>query len=116
MKVRHRMGEKARQQLVSQSTWDSIRFRGDCEIADCANAFRQLPRLAPYRMNPANSLQFSANRFWNAAIERFSRAPGGRFGVADGYCLLGILASFAAGLAVSWQRWGNPLVDSGREL
>jgi hypothetical protein len=67
-------------------------------------------------MNPGNSLQFSVNRFWNAAIERFSRAPGEKFGVADVYCLLGILASFAVGLAVSWQRWGNPLVDSGREL
>jgi hypothetical protein len=25
-------------------------------------------------------------------------------------------ASFAFGLAVSWQRWGNPLVDCGREM
>jgi hypothetical protein len=27
-----------------------------------------------------------------------------------------IAASFAFGLAVSWQRWGNPLVDCGREM
>src|ERR1041385_7589227 len=27
-----------------------------------------------------------------------------------------ITASFAFGLAVSWQRWGNPLVDCGREM
>ncbi|HKV41827.1 MAG TPA: glycosyltransferase family 39 protein, partial [Blastocatellia bacterium] len=27
-----------------------------------------------------------------------------------------IAASFAGGLAFSWQRWGNPLVDCGREM
>jgi hypothetical protein len=27
-----------------------------------------------------------------------------------------IVGSFAFGLAVSWQRWGNPLVDCGREM
>ena len=27
-----------------------------------------------------------------------------------------VAASFAFGLAVSWQRWGNPLVDCGREM
>ncbi|HMG32563.1 MAG TPA: hypothetical protein VKM94_01390 [Blastocatellia bacterium] len=30
---------------------------------------------------------------------------------------VGVIAvSFAIGLAVSWQRWGNPLVDCGREM
>ncbi|HXG94515.1 MAG TPA: hypothetical protein VNN73_19385, partial [Blastocatellia bacterium] len=27
-----------------------------------------------------------------------------------------IVVSFAFALAVSWQRWGNPLVDCGREM
>ena len=27
-----------------------------------------------------------------------------------------IAVSFMIGLAVSWQRWGNPLVDCGREM
>lgn len=27
-----------------------------------------------------------------------------------------IVVSFAGGLAVSWERWGNPLVDCGREM
>jgi 4-amino-4-deoxy-L-arabinose transferase-like glycosyltransferase len=27
-----------------------------------------------------------------------------------------LAASFAFGLAVSWQRWGNPLIDTGREM
>jgi hypothetical protein len=27
-----------------------------------------------------------------------------------------IAVSFVAGLAVSWERWGNPLVDCGREM
>ena len=31
-------------------------------------------------------------------------------------CFLMVLLSLAVGLAVSWQRWGNPVVDSGREL
>lgn len=30
--------------------------------------------------------------------------------------LLLILASFLAGIAASWERWGNPLIDAGREL
>jgi hypothetical protein len=30
---------------------------------------------------------------------------------------MGLLTvAFAAGLAVSWQRWGNPLIDTGREM
>jgi len=27
-----------------------------------------------------------------------------------------LTAAFAGGLAVSWQRWGNPLIDTGREM
>jgi hypothetical protein len=34
----------------------------------------------------------------------------------DGPWLLASTASLAVGLAVSWQRWGNPLVDCGREM
>jgi hypothetical protein len=35
---------------------------------------------------------------------------------SDLACFLVVIASFAVGLGVSWQRWGNPVVDSGREL
>src|SRR5512138_420325 len=34
----------------------------------------------------------------------------------DGPWLLITAASLAAGLTASWQRWGNPLVDCGREM
>jgi len=34
----------------------------------------------------------------------------------DGPWLLVSTASLAVGLAASWQRWGNPLVDCGREM
>ncbi len=27
-----------------------------------------------------------------------------------------LAASFGFGLAVSWHRWGNPLIDTGREM
>jgi hypothetical protein len=34
----------------------------------------------------------------------------------DARYFLAVLASFAAGLAASWARWGHPLIDSGREM
>ncbi len=43
-------------------------------------------------------------------------APPPPFGLADALCFLGVLASFAVGLAASWARWGHPLIDSGREM
>jgi len=49
-------------------------------------------------------------------LETTSRGPDEKLGRSDFLCFAWILASFCAGLAASWQRWGNPLVDSGREL
>ncbi|MBZ5539945.1 MAG: glycosyltransferase family 39 protein [Acidobacteriia bacterium] len=57
-----------------------------------------------------------ANRVWRAVLDALSGAPQQAMGRKDLPGLLLILASFAAGLASTWQRWGNPLVDSGREL
>lgn len=37
-------------------------------------------------------------------------------GRRDLWWIVLIAVSFAAGLAVSWERWGNPLVDCGREM
>ena len=37
-------------------------------------------------------------------------------GCKDAPCVLLILFSFAGGLWASWQRWGNPLIDAGREM
>jgi len=34
----------------------------------------------------------------------------------DGACFAVMAVSFACGLWISWQRWGNPLVDCGREM
>jgi hypothetical protein len=43
-----------------------------------------------------------------------------KFGAAytprDGVWVSVLAASFAFGLAASWQRWGNPLIDTGREM
>jgi hypothetical protein len=49
-------------------------------------------------------------------LDTLSRSPDEKVDRKDLTCFAGILASFGAGLAASWQRWGNPLVDSGREL
>lgn len=53
---------------------------------------------------------------WHTLLDRISCSPDEKFGGRDIFCFVGILASFAVGVAASWQRWGNPLVDSGREL
>jgi len=58
----------------------------------------------------------SASRVWRAVLHALSSAPQQAISRKDIPGLLLILASFAAGLAATWQRWGNPLVDSGREL
>src|SRR6267143_268124 len=57
-----------------------------------------------------------AGQTWRALLDTLSRGPDEKVDRKDLTCFAGILASFAAGLAASWQRWGNPLVDSGREL
>jgi hypothetical protein len=53
---------------------------------------------------------------WHAILGALSTPPAENINRKDVPYLLLILASFAAGLAASWQRWGNPLVDHGREL
>jgi hypothetical protein len=55
-------------------------------------------------------------RAWNALLHALSTTPENFATHKDLPCFLFVLISFVAGLAVSWQRWGNPLVDSGREL
>lgn len=57
-----------------------------------------------------------AGHVWRTLLDTISRNPDGKLGGRDALYFAGILASFGAGLAASWQRWGNPLVDSGREL
>ena len=57
-----------------------------------------------------------AGKVWRSLLEKLSCGPDEKLGRSDLACFAGILASFCAGLAASWQRWGNPLVDSGREL
>ena len=53
---------------------------------------------------------------WRILLDTLSHSPDEKLDRSDLACFAGILASFAAGLAASWQCWGNPLVDSGREL
>ena len=57
-----------------------------------------------------------AGRTWDAILDALSSPPPETIDRRDAPYLLLILASFAAGLAVSWQRWGIPLIDVGREL
>jgi hypothetical protein len=57
-----------------------------------------------------------AGQTWRTLLDTVSRGSDQKVDRKDLACFAGILASFAAGLAASWQCWGNPLVDSGREL
>jgi 4-amino-4-deoxy-L-arabinose transferase-like glycosyltransferase len=57
-----------------------------------------------------------AGRVWKDVLDALSGAPPKMEGGKEIRCLLLVLASFAAGLAATWQRWGNPVVDAGREL
>jgi hypothetical protein len=57
-----------------------------------------------------------AGQTWRVLLDALSLGPDEKVDRKDLTCFAGILASFAAGLAASWQCWGNPLVDSGREL
>jgi len=57
-----------------------------------------------------------AARVWCDILRSLSTPIAEPMDRQDGRYLLAVFLSFAAGLATSWQRWGNPLVDSGREL
>ena len=67
-------------------------------------------------MTNENTLKSRAGPLWRALLDELSRDHNKKFDRSDLACFAGILASLAAGLVASWQRWGNPLVDSGREL
>ena len=67
-------------------------------------------------MRAGNPLKSHAGQAWRTLLDALSRGPDEKLDRSDLSCFAWVLASFAAGLAVSWQRWGNPLVDSGREL
>lgn len=67
-------------------------------------------------MRAGNPLESYAGQAWRNLLDTLSRGPEEKLGRSDVACFAWILASFSAGLAASWQRWGNPLVDSGREL
>ena len=53
---------------------------------------------------------------WRELLDALSSAPDESIARRDGGCGLVILASLGVGLLASWQRWGVPLTDSGREL
>jgi hypothetical protein len=53
---------------------------------------------------------------WRAILGALTTPTAESINRKDAPYLVLILASLAAGLAASWQRWGNPLVDHGREL
>ena len=63
-----------------------------------------------------NTLKSRVGPLWRALLDELSRDHNKKFDQNDLACFAGILASLAAGLVASWERWGNPLVDSGREL
>ena len=57
-----------------------------------------------------------AARKWHELLDTLSSPPEDAIDRRDARCGLLILASLGAGLAASWQRWGIPLIDSGREM
>src|SRR5260370_6624253 len=63
-----------------------------------------------------STLMSCAGQTWRTLLDTVSHGPDEKLDQSDLACFAWILASFAAGLAASWQCWGNPLVDSGREL
>lgn len=67
-------------------------------------------------MIAGNQLKSYAGQAWRTLLDTLSLNPNEKLDRNDLACFALVLASFAAGLAASWQRWGNPLVDSGREL
>jgi 4-amino-4-deoxy-L-arabinose transferase-like glycosyltransferase len=48
-------------------------------------------------------------------VGHFERSPR-RWLRTDAWALALVFASFALGMALTWQRWGNPLYDCGREM
>jgi len=67
-------------------------------------------------VKPDNALVSRTGQAWRTLLDTLSHSPDEKLDRSDLACFAGILASFVAGLAASWQCWGNPLVDSGREL
>ncbi|MBZ5661290.1 MAG: glycosyltransferase family 39 protein [Acidobacteriia bacterium] len=63
-----------------------------------------------------HALTSFASKVWRTLLHTLSRSPEEKLNRRDLTCFLWILTSFAVGLAASWQRWGIPAVDSGREL
>ena len=63
----------------------------------------------------ANSV-LPLKNFRHAVLEALATTPEKIDARRELPALLAILASLAIGLVASWERWGNPLVDSGREL
>jgi len=58
----------------------------------------------------------TASRVWQEVLQRLAGAPPQRKVREEIPGLLLILISFLAGIAATWERWGNPVVDAGREL
>lgn len=67
-------------------------------------------------MKAGNRSASGAGRAWRAILDALSTPRAENIDRQDLPYLLLILASFISGIAVSWQRWGDLLVDSGREL
>lgn len=67
-------------------------------------------------MSAGQTLRSYASQAWRTLLDRISRGPSEKLNRSDLACFVLVLASFAAGLVASWQCWGNPLVDSGREM
>ena len=57
-----------------------------------------------------------SGRIWREIVESVSQPPSEKITRDDLPMLLLILTSLLAGIAASWERWGNPLIDAGREV
>jgi len=67
-------------------------------------------------VNTVDRFASGAGRVWRAILGALTTPPAESINRKDAPYLVLILASLAVGLAASWQCWGNPLVDHGREL
>src|SRR6266850_3657741 len=68
------------------------------------------------QVNVVDRFTAGAGRAWRAILGALTTPPAESINRKDAPYLVLILASLAVGLAASWQCWGNPLVDHGREL
>ena len=55
-------------------------------------------------------------RAMQSGVDRIPGRVLGRWWRTDAFALALVFASFAFGMALTWQRWGNPLIDCGREM